>query len=111
MRIDVYHHFPAGGPSSLHHIITQIGEMIMASKEEILASLEQVRAEAKAAEERAAAKIQKLLDAANVANATLAALVAELQARPDVPDEVAARVEEVRADIADDFAPEPAPEV
>ncbi len=81
----------------------------MASKEETLAAVEQVRAEAKAAEERAQTTIQGLLDAATTANASLQALVAELQARPDVPDDVTAKIEEVRADIADDFAPEAPP--
>ncbi len=73
MHIDVDHHFPAGGDPSLRSLITQLGEMIMASKEETLAAVEQVRAEAKAAEER--------VDLA----------------------------ENVRSDIADDFAPEAPP--
>lgn len=90
-------------------LLTSFGETLMATKEEVLAQLEAVRTEAKAAEDRAQAQISALLDAATAANAALQALVAELQARPDVPDDVAARAEEIRADLADDFAPTPEP--
>lgn len=96
MRIDVYHHFPAqpGGQypwSELLHAIHSTQELIVASKEEAMAAAAKAQASLDAAEARAEAIISQLNE-----------LVAQLQARPEVPDDVVAALQAISAD-ADAF--------